>query len=156
MIYGTGQGPHLTTVWLSACGASRYKWNWWRKLDSNTGLRFVRRSMGPVTSLFSPLSQNLMKIQQKKPKWKRSSFLHEIWSYLRDEYSGYDSYGSKQREHVSPKCWHLSTKLHDVTSQEIVILNQPLHQATKAYSRAEVNAPTVFIPLFIRNTKFDI
>jgi len=147
MIYGTGQGPQLTTVWLSAFCASRYKRNWWRKLDSYTGLRFVCRRMGPVTSFFSPLSQKLTKIQQKKSKWNGSSFLHEMWGYLSGEYSSYGPYSSKQRAHVSPKCWYLTTKLHDVTSQEIVMLNQPLHQATKAYRRVEVNAPTVFIPV---------
>lgn len=102
--------------------------------------------MGTVTSHFSHLAQKLTRIQQTKSIWNRSSFLHEIWGYLSGECSDYGLYSLQQREHVSPKCWYLSTKLH-VTSQEIVMLNQPLHQATKFYRRVEVNAPTVFIPV---------
>jgi len=137
MIYGTGQRPHLTTVWLSACGASRYKWNWWRELDSNTGLRLVCRSMGAsYTSLFSSFTE----INEK---------------YNRKNQRGIQAFSFTKSEVIwvvnipvtfSPKCWYLTTKLH-VTSQEIVMLNQPLHQATEVYRRVEVNAPTVFIPV---------
>jgi hypothetical protein len=80
---------------------------------------------GPVTSIFSPLSQKLMKIQQKKIKMEKKQFrlrnlrLFELWIFRLGPYS------LKQRGRISPKCWYLSTKLHDVTSQEIIMLNQP-------------------------------